>query len=137
MWLALAGANHGRTSARDENDGLLTAGEVVGLDLNGVDWVVLSACQSGVGEQWPLEGALGMRRAFHLAGARAVISSQWNVSDESTKDWMRALYRARATDGPSASHAVHAASCAVLAARRKAGRDTSPFYWAAFSATGW
>jgi tetratricopeptide (TPR) repeat protein len=137
VWLALAGANHGRTSARDENDGLLTASEVVGLDLNGVDWVVLSACQSGVGEQWPLEGALGMRRAFRLAGARAVISSQWSVSDESTKDWMRALYRARATDGPSASHAVHAASRAVLAARRKAGRDTSPFYWAAFGATGW
>ena len=51
---------------------LLTAEEVSTLDLAGTDWVVLSACHSGVGEAWAREGQLGMRRAFHLAGARTV-----------------------------------------------------------------
>ncbi len=107
------------------------------LDLSDVDWVVLSACQSGVGQQWPLEGSVGMRRAFRLAGARAVIASQWSISDQPTREWMRALYTARAGAGSSAARAMRAASLSVLAARRRLGRSTAPFYWAAFTATGW
>lgn len=136
MWLALAGANHARAGAADENDGLLTADEVVTLDLSDADWVVLSACQSGVGASWPLEGSSGMRRAFRLAGAHVVIASQWAIGDESTREWMRALYAARTDATTSAAHAMAAASREVLAARRRAGRDTHPFHWAAFTATG-
>ncbi len=136
VWLALAGANRARAGAADENEGLLTADEVVTLDLSDVDWVVLSACQSGVGQQWPLEGSIGMRRAFQLAGARAVIASQWSIADEATREWMRALYMARAGSATSASAAMREASRSVLESRRRDGRDTHPFYWAAFTATG-
>jgi CHAT domain-containing protein len=135
VWLALAGASRPLAEAHDENEGLLTAEEVITLDLRGADWVVLSACQSGVGPAWAREGVLGMRRAFHLAGARTVIASHWPVADRSTQEWMLALYTARAR-GMQAGDAVAEASRRVLAARRADGRSTHPFYWAAFSATG-
>ena len=134
VWLALAGADHA-AEALDENDGLLTAEEVVTLDLRGAGWVVLSACQSGVGEAWAREGLLGMRRAFALAGARSVIASQWPVADEATREWMRALYRSRRTT-LSTGENIRSACRSVLAARRRRGRTTHPFYWAAFTATG-
>jgi len=136
MWLALAGANHARSGGEDENEGLLTADEVTTLDLSDVDWVVLSACQSGVGRQWPLEGSVGMRRAFRLAGARAVIASQWSIADEATRDWMKALYRARTSEAVAAGRAMREASRSVLRNRRREGHDTHPFYWAAFTVTG-
>jgi CHAT domain-containing protein/tetratricopeptide (TPR) repeat protein len=136
VWLALAGANQSRAAAVDANDGLLTADEIVTLDLSTVDWVVLSACQSGVGLDWPLEGSVGMRRAFRLAGARTVIASQWSISDQSTREWMRALYAARAAGEHSAGGALAAACREVLSARRRAHLDTHPFRWAAFTATG-
>ncbi len=135
VWLALAGANRARENDRDENEGLLTAEEVVSLDLEGTDWVVLSACHSGLAKRWSREGSLGMRRAFHLAGARTVIASQWTVEDQPAREWMGALYAAR-TSGAETAEAVKAASVRVLAERRRAGRSTHPFYWAAFSATG-
>lgn len=136
VWLALAGANRPPGTARDENEGILTAEEVVTLDLDGTDWVVLSACRSGVAEAWWREGTLGMRRAFDLAGVRTVIASQWSVEDESAREWMRALYAARAHGAAGAAAAIEAADRSVLAARRRAGRSTHPFYWAAFVATG-
>lgn len=135
VWLALAGANPSAAAAHDENDGLLTAEEVVTLDLRGTDWVVLSACQSGAPEGWSREGVLGMRRAFHLAGAEAVIASRWPVADEATRTWMRALYAARARTH-SASEAVREAAREVVRARRARGASTHPFWWAAFSASG-
>jgi CHAT domain-containing protein len=134
VWLALAGANRA-SDATDENEGMLTAEEIVTLDLRGTDWVVLSACHSGVAGVWTREGVLGMRRAFQLAGARVVIASQWAVGDESAGEWMTALYAARAR-GATASAAVSEAARTVLAARRAQRRATHPFYWAAFSAWG-
>ena len=136
VWLALADANHAREHASDENEGLLTAEEVLTLDLAGTDWVVLSACHSGLAESWSREGVLGMRRAFRLAGARTVIASQWAVEDEATREWMEALYAARAHGAESGAAALESASRAVLATRRRAHRSTHPFYWAAFGATG-
>jgi CHAT domain-containing protein len=135
VWLALAGANRPPSETRDENEGLLTAEEVVTLDLRGTEWVVLSACHSGLAPAWAREGVLGMRRAFHMAGARAVIASQWSVADESTREWMDALYAARARGATRAAEAITEASRHVLAARRHSGRSTHPFYWAAFTAT--
>jgi CHAT domain-containing protein len=135
VWLALAGANRPPSPSGDENEGLLTAEEVTTLDLRGTDWVVLSACQSGLAAPWPREGVLGMRRAFQLAGARAVIASQWPVADDATREWMNALYAARAR-GLAAGPALCEASRTVLKARRRQGRPTAPFYWAAFTASG-
>jgi len=136
VWLALAGANRAREHKADENEGFLTAEEVLTLDLEGTDWVVLSACHSGLADAWSREGTLGMRRAFDLAGARTVIAGQWAVEDVATLEWMEALYAARAAGATSAASALEAASRAVLSARRQGGRSTHPFYWAAFSASG-
>ena len=136
VFLALANANHAREHMMDENEGLLTAEEVTTLDLAGVEWVVLSACQTAAGSSWAREGRLGMQRAFHLAGARTVIASAWSVEDEATQQWMRALYEARARGASIAAQALASASRSVLEARRSTGKSTHPFYWAAFVATG-
>lgn len=122
-------------SADPDTDGWLTAEEVSVMDLSRVDWVVLSACHAGRSPEWPDEGALGMRRAFQWSGVRAVIAGLWAVEDQSTMEWMRALYAARAT-GAHAAASIQAAHRATLAARRAAKRSTHPFYWAAFVASG-
>ncbi len=73
--LALAGANRrGQAGAGDE-DGILTAEEIASLDLSSVDWAVLSACGTGLGEVIPGEGVLGLRRGFRIAGVRTLILS--------------------------------------------------------------
>jgi CHAT domain-containing protein len=134
--LALAGANRRGTATLDEDDGILTAEEVASLNLNGVEWAVLSACDTGLGEIKAGEGVFGLRRAFQVAGARTVIMSLWSVDDQATRAWMRALYDARLRRGLSTVDAVHAASVSVLTDRRAKGQSTLPFYWAAFVAAG-
>ena len=135
VWLAFAGANHA-ADAVDENDGMLTAEEVVTLDLRQAEWVVLSACHSGSLEAWSREGALGMIRALHQAGARTVIASRWSLEDESAREWMRALYRERARGVRGGNAALEGACRIVLADRRGSGRTTHPFYWSSFAASG-
>lgn len=134
--LALAGANHRNAAGPDEDDGILTAEEVASLDLSGVEWAVLSACDTGLGEIKAGEGVFGLRRAFQIAGARTVIMSLWSVDDQATREWMRALYEGRFQKRLSTADAVHAASLAVLRDRRAKGLSTHPFYWAAFVAAG-
>lgn len=134
--LALAGANRRASAGRDEDEGILTAEEVVSLNLEGVEWAVLSACDTGVGEIKAGEGVFGLRRAFQVAGARTVIMSLWSVDDEATRMWMRALYEGRFYKKVSTADAVHAANLTVLRARRAKGQSTQPFYWAAFVAVG-
>jgi CHAT domain-containing protein len=68
--LALAGANRRDAAGEDEENGILTAEEIATLDLSGVSWVVLSACETGAGQIVNGEGVLGLRRAFEVAGAR-------------------------------------------------------------------
>ena len=97
--LALAGANQRASASATEEDGILTAEEIAGLDLTGVEWAVLSACDTGVGEIQAGEGVFGLRRAMQLAGVHTLVMSLWPVDDEATRAWMTALYRAR-LDGP-------------------------------------
>lgn len=134
--LALAGANHRQAAGPKEEDGVLTAEEIAALDLQAVDWAVLSGCETGVGETRAGEGVFGLRRAFQIAGARTVIMSLWPVDDEVTRDWMEALYRYRFAEELSTIEAVRRAHVELLAARRAAGLSTHPFYWAGFVAAG-
>jgi CHAT domain-containing protein/tetratricopeptide (TPR) repeat protein len=133
--LVLAGASAGGAAPGDD-DGILTTEEVLGLDLSGVEWVVLSACDTGLGEIRSGEGVLGLRRAFRMAGARTVIASLWPVEDRWAREWMEALYRARFVDRRSTAEAVRAASLAVLSKLRAEGEEPLPRRWASFVAVG-
>jgi len=134
--LALAGANHRHQAGLDEEDGVLTAEEIASLDLSGVEWAVLSACDTGVGEVRAGEGVFGLRRAFEVAGVRSLIMSLWSVEDESAREWMKALYEAHLIQGKGTAESVRDASLAVLSDRRAKGLSTHPFYWGAFVAAG-
>lgn len=134
--LAFAGANVRKPLREDRDTGILTAEEVASLDLHGTEWAVLSACDTGLGEIKAGEGVFGLRRAFQIAGVRTVIMSLWSVEDQSTRTWMRALYRERFEKGASTAEAVRNASVQLLRARRARGESTHPFYWAAFVAAG-
>ena len=82
--LAFAGANtwlHGDEPPAPAGNGILTAEEVTGLDLDGTELVVLSACQTGLGKVESGEGVFGFRRSFVLAGARTAVLSLWEVPD--------------------------------------------------------
>jgi CHAT domain-containing protein len=134
--LALAGANRRSAAGPDDDDGILTAEEVAGLNLNGVEWAVLSACDTGLGALKTGEGVFGLRRAFQLAGAQTVIMSLWQVDDEAARDWMRALYAGRQQKKLTTADAVREASLTMLRDRRAKGLSTHPFYWGAFVAAG-
>jgi len=134
--LAFAGANQRRTAQPSQDDGILTGEEIASLNLAGVEWAVLSACDTGLGEIRAGEAVLGLGRAFQIAGVRTVIMSLWSVEDRSAMDWMRALYEGRLQRGLSTAEAVREASLTVLRDRRARGQSTHPFYWAGFVAAG-
>jgi CHAT domain-containing protein/tetratricopeptide (TPR) repeat protein len=93
--LALAGANtflRGEPLPAEAEDGIITAEDVSGLDLLGTELVVLSACETGLGEVRVGEGVLGLRRAFVLAGARTLVMSLWKVPDGPTAELMQLFY---------------------------------------------
>jgi CHAT domain-containing protein/tetratricopeptide (TPR) repeat protein len=134
--LALAGANRRAAAGPADEDGILTAEEVSALSLDGVEWAVLSACDTGLGEVKAGEGVFGLRRAFQIAGVRTVIMSLWSVDDQAARLWMRTLYERRLQKQLNTADAVHQASLSVLRDRRTRGQSTHPFYWAGFVATG-
>jgi CHAT domain-containing protein len=134
--LALAGANQRAAARPGDEDGILTAEEVVALNLNGVEWAVLSACDTGLGEVKIGEGVFGLRRAFQVAGVHTVIMSLWSVEDQATHDWMRALYEGRLRKKLTTASAVHDASLSLVRARRARSLSTHPFFWGAFVAAG-
>jgi CHAT domain-containing protein/tetratricopeptide (TPR) repeat protein len=134
--LALAGANQRGQAPAGQEDGILTAEEVASLDLGKAEWVVLSGCDTGVGDPQAGEGLLGLRRAFQEAGARTLISSLWPVDDQESRHWMAALYRARFVAGAGTAEAIRTADLERLRALRGAGKSAHPFYWAGFLAVG-
>jgi CHAT domain-containing protein len=134
--LSLAGANLRAGPAGGEDDGILTAAEVAALNLEGVEWAVLSACETARGDVQDGEGVLGLRRGFAIAGARTLVSSLWAVDDASTGRWMDALYAARFGRHLDTAEAVREAQRAVLKARRAEGESDHPYYWAGFVAAG-
>lgn len=91
-----------------EEDGILTAQEISTLDLRGLDLVVLSACQTGLGDIISGEGVFGLQRGFKKAGAKTIIMSLWNVNDESTMKMMTSFYH-HFLEGMSKEEAFHKA----------------------------
>jgi CHAT domain-containing protein/Tfp pilus assembly protein PilF len=114
--LALAGANNAR-SVTSGDDGILTALEVTGMNLHGTDLVVLSACDTALGDIKAGEGVYGLRRAFVLAGAKNVVMTLWAVDDKTTRSLMERFYRAYA-GGQAAAPALRRAQLETVAALR-------------------
>ncbi len=127
--LALAGAN--LRAGPDGEDGVLTALELASTDLHGTELVVLSACETGVGEVRNGDGVYGLRRALVIAGSRSQVMSLWQVDDEATRDLMTALYR-RLDKGDGRSDALVTVQRKML--KKKA--TAHPYYWAAFIPSG-
>jgi CHAT domain-containing protein len=108
-------------------DGFLRVADVYNTRLS-ADLVVLSACQTGLGQEVRGEGLMGLTRAFLYAGAPRVIVSLWNVNDEATAELMAAFYRGLLRDGRTPAAALTAAQMELRANKRW----QSPYYWAAF-----
>jgi CHAT domain-containing protein len=130
--IAFAAANLADTS----ESGVMTAAEIGTLDLRHVDMVVLSSCRSALGRPLSDEGLLGLRSAFTSAGARVVIASLWNVSDESTAFWMQSLYGALRKHDGDVLLAARDAARATRDWSRARGGSTSPYAWGAFTVSG-
>ena len=127
--LAFAGINSNAPFLGEidtNNDGVLTAMEVLSLNLAGTQLVVLSACETGVGEIHAGEGVYGLRRSFQEAGVKSVINSLWPVSDEGTRRLMTEFYT-HLFNGVPARKALKAAQLSLLKTEWNL-----PYYWAAF-----
>lgn len=127
--LCFAGAlNKQRGTALPEgvDDGILTASEAARLDLRGLDLLVLSACQSGMGSVTP-DGVFGLQRGFKKAGAGSILMSLWPVDDRATQLLMSRFY-AYLLRGSTKREALELAKRDV----RSDAAFSDPDYWAAF-----
>ena len=115
--LVLAGANLPNDGdipeMSREDDGILTAEAISYLPLEDLELVVLSACDTGLGDVAGGEGVLGLQRAFHIAGARNVIASLWQVDDEATSALMRLFYHKLWAQGKTPLESLREAQLAL------------------------
>lgn len=124
--LVMAGANTvwERDPASKTEDGILTALEVSNLNLSKTKLVVLSACETGLGQVKGSEGVYGLQRAFKMAGAQFVIMSLWQVPDKETSEFMKLFYgRLLKTNDVRMSFEN---------AQKSMRKKYDPYYWAAF-----
>ena len=128
--LLFAGANtalsgHSNRIPEGVQDGILTAKEISSMNLRDANIVVLSACETGLGDISG-EGVFGLQRAFKMAGAQSLLMSLWKVNDKATQMLMTAFYRYY-SKGRTKREALRLAQQEV----RESGY-MNPYYWAGF-----
>lgn len=136
--LFFAGANRvitGGAPVPGLDDGVLTAYEASGLNLHGTELVVLSACETGLGQTKSGEGVFGLRRAFQEAGAEAVLMSMWSVPDQETRELMTRFYE-KWLSGKDKHSALREAQLELREIVKKRYGHDSPYYWGAFVLVG-
>ncbi|WP_293101387.1 tetratricopeptide repeat protein [Moorena sp. SIO3I6] len=129
-WLALAGIKNNKPD-NDLEDGIFTALEATGLNLSGTKLVVLSACDTGLGNISAGEGIYGLRRALVIAGSESQVISLWNVNDEATKYLMVSYYQGL-KDNQGRSEALRRIQLQMLGSPEY----QHPYYWASFIPSG-
>jgi CHAT domain-containing protein len=129
--LALAGINNRTKASSNTNDGVLTALEVAGLNLRGTQLVVLSACETGLGDVKVGDGLYGLRRALVIAGSQSQVLSLWLVDDAGTKDLMVKYYK-NLKAGKGRHEALRETQLELL----KTPEYQHPYYWASFVPSG-
>jgi CHAT domain-containing protein len=105
------------------------------MDLQGTDLVVLSACETGLGDIKVGDGVQGLQRAFLLSGARSLIMSLYSVPDTESRELMRDFYGSLKT-GSSKAAALHGVELKILRERRTKSGAAHPFFWASFVLVG-
>ena len=127
--LIMAGGNaawQGKQTLEGREDGILTAYEISQMNLLNTELVVLSACETGLGDIQGNEGVYGLQRAFKIAGAKYLIMSLWQVPDKQTSLLMTTFYKKWLTDKMTIPDAFHSAQKEL----RDNGLD--PYNWAGF-----
>ena len=118
----------GKMPLRGFEDGLLSAYEIASLNLTGTHLVVLSACQSGLGDLVGNEGVYGLQRAFKIAGVRHLLVSLWKVDDDATQVFMEQFYIHWIENKQN----IHVAFRQAQQWMRAQQAYKDPYYWAAF-----
>jgi len=125
--IVLSGANrvwNGQAPLEGREDGIVTAYEIAQLDLRQTELVVLSACQTALGDVKGTEGVFGLQRAFKLAGVKKMLLSLWKIPDTETAELMHLFYT-NFLQGKTARESF-------TAAQKEMRKKYRPFYWAAF-----
>jgi len=129
----LAGASRSLlTGGTEKSDGIVTAEKILGLNLHGTKMVVLSACDTGLGDVKSGEGVYGLRRAFTQAGAKSLVMSLWKVPDRETKELMVQFYRNIKSGEMNRCQALRQATLEQMKIAKQHHGYADPRYWGAF-----
>ncbi len=131
--IALAGANTALQSENPENsDGIVTAEKILGLKLRGTDMVVLSACETGLGDVKSGEGIYGLRRAFTQAGTKSLVMSMWAVPDKESMELMSGFYTNILSGKMKRNQSLREAVLKQMKTVNQRYGSPNPLFWGAF-----
>lgn len=128
-----AGGRNHRLPA--DNDGNVTAHDVLRLNLKGTRLVVLSACSTGIGDTQTGESVAGLWQAFHIAGAREVVATLWDIPDVKLTSDFVAEFLALHAQPATASSALRTVQLDTIKKRRETNQSVHPVFWAGFVST--